>query len=134
MTPEQRLRIMPVSCRGIYKAAMTGKSRAKAVKAFCQKCVGYDRKSIRDCTDPGCPLYPYRPHRLKDFEKEEEEEGEEDVGEDVDEEEEDVVVKKTPPIPIPMKKKKLKKKRKKQPSSLLHRRSSNRFESRRRKK
>ncbi len=69
MTPEQRLRIMPVSCRGIYKAAMTGKSRAKAVKAFCQKCVGYDRKSIRDCTDPGCPFIPTVPIDLKTLKK-----------------------------------------------------------------
>jgi hypothetical protein len=72
MTPEQRLKRMPVSCQATYKAALAGRSRAKGVKAFCQMCMGYERKLVRNCTDLGCPLYPYRPYQTKDPLEEEE--------------------------------------------------------------
>jgi len=70
MTPEKRLQSMPISCHGTYKAAIEGRSRAKAVKAFCQECVGYERKLVRQCTDEGCPLFPYRPYQTKGVEEE----------------------------------------------------------------
>ena len=52
---------MPVSQRGIYDRAVHGKSRASAIKAFCYECCGYDRTETKPCTDPGCPLWLYRP-------------------------------------------------------------------------
>jgi hypothetical protein len=72
MTPEKRLESIPPSCQATYKTAMSGHSRAKAIKAFCQECVGYERKLVRNCTDPGCPLFPYRPYQTKKELKEEE--------------------------------------------------------------
>ena len=64
---QDRLEAMPVTCRGVYQRAMTGKSRGAAVKAFCLECVGWNRKSVRDCTSPACPMFLYRPFRkLKD--------------------------------------------------------------------
>lgn len=41
-------------------------SKAAAIKAMCQECMGYDDGStaaIRDCTSPACPLYPHRPYQ-----------------------------------------------------------------------
>ena len=49
-----------------YRRAMTGKSRVMAVKAFCSECLGWEKPlaiAIRECSDPACPLYPYRPYR-----------------------------------------------------------------------
>jgi hypothetical protein len=60
----QRLETMPCSCRNTYLRAMRGRSRNAAIKAFCQMCVGWQhRRDVTDCTDPACPLYPYRPFR-----------------------------------------------------------------------
>ena len=42
------------------------RSRKDAIKIFCVECVGGApgyRKEIRDCTDRGCPLYPWRPYK-----------------------------------------------------------------------
>jgi len=61
MSPEERLRQMPVSCRATYKKAMKGRSMKAGITAFCTECVGYVRKEVEVCTDTGCPLYPYRP-------------------------------------------------------------------------
>lgn len=104
MTPERRLKSMPISCQGIYKAAMTGRSRAKGVKAFCQECMGYERKLVRNCSDTGCPLYPYRPHKAKDFD-EGEKEGEEEIT--VTTTEESTTSQPPPAPPVPTKKKKV---------------------------
>lgn len=46
-----------------YDRAMTGKSKGSGIKAMCQECCNYDRDEVSLCTDPGCPLYPYRPYR-----------------------------------------------------------------------
>ncbi len=49
-----------------YLKATEGNSRDAAIRAFCYECMGYDagyRESIKNCTDVGCPLYPYRPHK-----------------------------------------------------------------------
>ena len=58
---------MPESCRKTYRRAMSGKSRAAAVKAHCQECFCYSeyRANVRDCTITTCPLWPYRPYRSK---------------------------------------------------------------------
>ena len=42
------------------------RSRKDAIKIFCVECVGGApgyRAEIRDCTDMGCPLYPWRPYK-----------------------------------------------------------------------
>jgi len=49
-----------------YRQAMSGKSRRLAIKCFCSECLGWEKPlaiAIRECSDPGCPLYPYRPYR-----------------------------------------------------------------------
>ena len=49
-----------------YRRAMSGKSRVMAVKAFRSECMGCEKPlgiAIRECSDPGCPLHPYRPYR-----------------------------------------------------------------------
>ena len=60
-----RLAGMPVSYRLTYVRAMTGKSMKAAIRAACQECVGYQdcKEQIGGCTDPACPLYPYRPYQ-----------------------------------------------------------------------
>lgn len=45
------------------------KSRKDSIKIFCVECVGCGpgyRAVIRDCTDVGCPLYPWRPYKIND--------------------------------------------------------------------
>ncbi len=45
------------------------KSRKDSIKIFCVECVGCGpgyRAVIRDCTDKGCPLYPWRPYKNND--------------------------------------------------------------------
>jgi len=48
------------SSRKIYMRAMEGKSRKDAMTAFCTMCMGYNPNEVKECTDPACPLYPYR--------------------------------------------------------------------------
>lgn len=61
-----RVSQMPKTAVRTYLRAMRGRSMTGAIKAFCQMCLGWEdfRPGIRDCTDPACPLYPYRPYRL----------------------------------------------------------------------
>jgi hypothetical protein len=33
---------------------------AAAIKLFCQECMGFQPKVVRDCTDKRCPLYDFR--------------------------------------------------------------------------
>ena len=54
-------RQIPKLYQGIYKRAMTGKSRKAAMHAFCLECVGWQIKEVHACSDTGCSLYPYRP-------------------------------------------------------------------------
>jgi len=45
------------------------RSRKDAIKIFCVECVGCGpgyRVVIRECTDKGCPLYPWRPYKSND--------------------------------------------------------------------
>ena len=62
---QDRLSEMPKLCRGAYLRAMSGGSRAAGVKAFCEMCLGWEdlRAGISNCTDPACPLHPYRPYQ-----------------------------------------------------------------------
>ena len=63
-----RVAEMPRICRGTYVKAMKGDSPTSGIKAFCSMCMEWDeyRVAVRDCTDPACPLYPYRPYRPGD--------------------------------------------------------------------
>lgn len=50
----------PKQTRGKYYKAMEGRSRKAAMDAFCIMCMGYSAASVKHCTAPHCPLYPYR--------------------------------------------------------------------------
>ncbi len=54
---------IPSSMRNAYFAALRGRSMRKAITAFCQQCVGWQRKEIENCQSQICPLKPYRPYR-----------------------------------------------------------------------
>ena len=62
---EDRLSQIPKTCIKTYLTAMRGRSLAAAVKANCQYCMGWEdyRTGIRNCTDPACPLFCYRPYQ-----------------------------------------------------------------------
>ncbi len=60
---EERLAQMPESYRNCYRKAVSGKSKAAGLKSLCLECVGWQRTEITDCTDEGCPLWPYQPYR-----------------------------------------------------------------------
>jgi len=55
-----RLTQMPVNCRTQYLSAMKGTSRQDAIHAHCRMCIGWTRGEVSICTDPACPLFPYR--------------------------------------------------------------------------
>jgi hypothetical protein len=35
-------------------------TRGKAIKFFCQECIGWDPKEVGNCSDKKCALYPFR--------------------------------------------------------------------------
>ena len=35
-------------------------TRAQAVRLFCQECMGFQPKIVRDCPDQACPLWSFR--------------------------------------------------------------------------
>lgn len=53
-------RDIPIKYKKQYQEAMKGRSRKTAMQAFCNECVGYNNKEVKNCTDIGCPLYPFR--------------------------------------------------------------------------
>lgn len=57
---------MPRSCVRAYLRAMRGRASTTAIRAMCCMCMGWDdyRVGIEACTDPACPLYPYRPYQV----------------------------------------------------------------------
>lgn len=57
MTP----RDVPKRHRKLYEAAMRGKSRRAAMRAFCLECVGWITNEAKLCTAPSCPMYAWRP-------------------------------------------------------------------------
>ena len=56
-------RKVPDSYRVNYLKAVSGKSRAAAVKAKCLDCCCWQRKEVRLCTAVTCPLWKYRPYQ-----------------------------------------------------------------------
>ena len=58
---------IPISYRSAFKKALKRQSRASAMKAQCQQCVGYQdvANSIRGCQSFICPLWAYRPYQQK---------------------------------------------------------------------
>ena len=46
-----------------FQTAMSGKSRAAAIKAKCLDCTNWQRVEVADCLVETCPLWPYRPYR-----------------------------------------------------------------------
>ena len=59
----KRLLEMPARSRNNYLTAMGGKSMAAGIKSHCMECVCWVRTEVVQCTDLGCPLYPYRPFK-----------------------------------------------------------------------
>ena len=57
---DKRLADAPQRVRSFYKSAWSGKSRQKAIRAFCLECVGWDYEEVERCIAPACPLYEYR--------------------------------------------------------------------------
>jgi len=57
---QAKLARMPANFRRNYREAMTGKSRAAAMDAYCWECLGWECPPA-DCTSPACPLYSFRP-------------------------------------------------------------------------
>jgi hypothetical protein len=53
----------PKKYRLNYLRAMSGTSRAAAVKAKCLDCCCWQRKEVRLCTAVTCPLWMYRPYQ-----------------------------------------------------------------------
>jgi hypothetical protein len=39
---------------------MKGRSQSAAIRSQCLECCGYVLEEVQECTDQGCPLYPYR--------------------------------------------------------------------------
>jgi hypothetical protein len=35
-------------------------TRGRAIKLFCEECMGWIPKEVLYCTDKKCPLYPFR--------------------------------------------------------------------------
>jgi len=58
----KRLEDTPETMRRTYLRAVSGRSMAAGIKAFCAECVGWVREEVRLCTAPACPLYAYRPY------------------------------------------------------------------------
>lgn len=56
----------PTAYQPTFLRAYAGKSRNAGIRAFCLRCVGFQRNEVRDCTAYGCPLHPYRPYQAKD--------------------------------------------------------------------
>ena len=63
---EHHLTTVGIMYRGVFKEAYAGKSRRKAVTAFCLDCIGLDPDEIRRCSAPACPLWSVRPYRRKE--------------------------------------------------------------------
>ncbi len=49
-----------VAVHGMYRAAWAGRSRSRAIRAFCLECMSWVSPEVRSCTSLACPLYEYR--------------------------------------------------------------------------
>ena len=56
----QKLKQMPVRYHNLYKEALLGRSRKKAIRSFCCECVGYETGEVGRCACFHCPLWAYR--------------------------------------------------------------------------
>ena len=65
MTEQQEpwLAQIPKVYQANYITAMSGKSRAAAIKANCLDCCCWQRAEVSACPVETCPLYPYRPYK-----------------------------------------------------------------------
>ena len=61
----REMREIPEQYRVVYNKAMGGKSRRAGIKAFCLECCGWSYSDVANCSDLGCPLYPYRPYKAE---------------------------------------------------------------------
>ena len=57
----KRIAQIPKPYRKDYEKAVTGGSKAAAIKAFCLECVCWQKNEIINCTAVTCPLYAVRP-------------------------------------------------------------------------
>ena len=65
----KRAQNTPVSARLGYLRAASGQAAPRAaIKAQCLECLGWDRVAVRECTDPACPLWAYRPFQANESE------------------------------------------------------------------
>ena len=55
-----RLTQMPQGRRRSYLHALRGKAPKTAIRDFCAMCIGWIPGEVKACSDPACPLYPYR--------------------------------------------------------------------------
>lgn len=56
----------PPLYRGLLGKCYAGKASPRtAIKVMCLECRGYERKDIRDCRTPHCPLWMLRPYQPK---------------------------------------------------------------------
>ena len=62
-TIQKRIDDIPEVYRKNYQKAMSGKSRAAAVKAKCLDCTCWNRTEVSHCSAEACPLWLYRPYR-----------------------------------------------------------------------
>lgn len=51
---------LPVTHRGTYLRAITGRNPLKAIRAKCLDCMCWQTNEVRNCDLTGCPLWPYR--------------------------------------------------------------------------
>lgn len=58
---------VPLKYRSVWLKAHEGKSRAAAIKAKCQDCVGWEKavENVSNCTSYSCPLWTVRPYRKR---------------------------------------------------------------------
>lgn len=63
-TTAKRISEAPQSCQNTLARAFSGSaSPRQAIKAMCLACVGYERKSIENCSGWSCPLWKHRPYQ-----------------------------------------------------------------------
>ncbi len=63
---EKRLSEIPELYKKNYRKAMSGKSKANALKAKCLDCCCWMRPEITRCTVSDCPPWLYRPYQKAD--------------------------------------------------------------------
>ena len=62
---QKALEDVPTSCKNPFRKAYARRSATQAIKAMCLDCLQFDKKAIRECTAPRCPLWRYRPYQVK---------------------------------------------------------------------